>query len=201
MSDQRTQKIAAVALCLVILGSIGWLVSRSKRGPAYDWRNHYAAIGRVIAEETLKGLGPNASLVIQKYEGANPVLDHTLALLRRAGATVLATEEVPFSPEPVTTGARYVALCQKYPGAAAILTYCGNPRFAPAEAVKLPAARPRLIIIGADTNELRGDCAAGLVSLAFVTRRGPRQTTTSEPKNYREVFDESFQVIRSGAGL
>jgi hypothetical protein len=189
----RSNKPTIIILLLLILAAVGlWI--RNLRPPSdYDWTNHYAAVGSVIAEETVRELGPGASLVIQRYQGANPVLDHALEELRRAGVTLLATETVPVTG---TTGVSIVELLRNYPHAAGILTYSGTPQFTDQDRADLPTPRPKLIIIGRDTDELRADCASGFVHLAIVSRHGRRATPPADPKNYRAVFDESYQIVR-----
>ena len=196
-SRLQNNKMLAVVLCCVIAGAVvlvvrGW----QSRGPTYHWSDHYRAVGRVIGEEVARQLGAGDGIVVQCYGGPNPVLDQALDVLKHDGHGVLATEIVAASTEPITTDARYAELCQKYPQAAAILTYSSDPYFAQPTPAALPRPHPRLIVIGTNAAQMQRYCDAGWVSLAFVPRQGQAGHPASPPKNDREEFAESFQIIR-----
>jgi hypothetical protein len=170
----------------------------------------HAAVGRVLAEQTLSLLKPGGQVtVISRDTSAfqNPATDIQFAsysrALKRGGVKIAAIESLqvdPLRPMSVPSG-DFFRLIKTSAKGNVIVSLMGPPMLTDAQLLQLGEPNPAIVAFCPgplrDQVDLRSLFSRGLLQAAVVSKRGITASLT-RPASERDAFDRQFVAVTSG---
>ncbi|MGD0651234.1 MAG: hypothetical protein ABSA97_08865 [Verrucomicrobiia bacterium] len=203
----RRTKLILFSIVGIVGGAI-WLFVylRGVNRPSTASVAPFAALGEVTAQETAKLLDNKGRIVVVTRDTGQypaPELEEQLKAFQQTvkqhpDLTLAATEKVQLDTDITDAGLSpdfYLNLLQKYPDAAAIVSFVGPPALSPQQIRTLPQKIPKFIAVSLATVPLKRLFRSDLIHVAIVNRTKPAQQSGKKPASAREQFDQYFQVV------
>ena len=230
-ADRREKKKrAAVALLLFLIAiSIAslFLSLREPPPPKPDMRP-LLEVAKVLAEETSVLLEKQGQVVVITAEGSDPhkaQIEAFQASLKQKGMVPAIVENL--KPEQMRQGPgmggipadRFLKLLEKYPDAAAVVSFIGPPEFKDDEMSKLPPRIPKIAVFASMGTGVKKLLQKEIIQVAIIPRMGPPPpppnesgrsspaaigaTTTNQAKTMsgREMFDMRYEIVTPESDL
>lgn len=204
----RDRPVIAVVAGIILLGSLTAIFLTTRGLPLRPDTAIPDEIGRSLARESVKLLGPGARLTVLMRDTATfpqPAADRTLASLtrelRRSGATVSAVQRFevdPLRPTQVPPG-DFVELIRRSAAGDVIVSLLGPPLLSAEQRAALPSAPAcRIVVLSAgpfpDIAGLRQLAGQNLLHAAVVDRPAPKGSSGTAAR-IPESFEELYSVL------
>lgn len=208
--DKRTKKILALSVAAGII-FVSWLFilwTQIPRLPPKKPETH-SALGRLMAEQTIKCLQNKGEIVILAYDISRmhvPKLEaQKKTFLRTLEASRIKVRRTVFIPplqgeapdiEGGFPGQIFLDAVKDHPQMAAIVSFAGMPRLRNLQVDASVAAGPKLIVYTANDPDLRMALEDEVVDLAIVPRGsvlGNEPVKDSDKPG--EWFERDFQIL------
>jgi hypothetical protein len=191
-------RVVMLLAMVILAGSIASVVWQLRKPPPQSTKllSINAALGQVLAEETIKRFGTGGAVVL--------VTDPNASMATRARAVACQNEMQRYGKLRVIqvaprnfeatgeiTGAQYAEWQDKYANARAIVSLVGLPALDPA--TTKPTGPPWVVLLSGDPR-LADFLQAGLVDLAVVGRYAPI-VSAPDAAPHRQMFDLNYQVV------
>ena len=206
--DSPSKKAAAVTLSLLAIGFATFLIYK-QRQPVKNPFPHHRALGRAMAEETIKSLEhrDKKRVLIITAKTPNPMLSaqfETFLQTLKQHPEIEIKDTVHLEPDPkhpVTLGhglsaRRFVRLVEKNLKADAIVSFVGVPDPFDSEMNALAVKVPRFLAETGDRDRVQKLIDQKMLRVAIVPRY-EFPSPVKEPKTEQQWFDKYFQIIRA----
>lgn len=212
LNSPAKRKLVALCCVIVITGSLTWIFLSQRGRPAAAAQPHIA-LGRVLAEETVKLLGKQGRVVVispnlRKELTVKWEVDSFTESLKRQGSVEIQTAVTiqPFElslkdPQKGFAGDAYLSIVRKHSKADAIISFVGLPQLADTDLHQLSEHPQKLIAVSRSRKNLEKFLNARVTPFAIVPRFKFPSPVTGKPRNSREWFDKYFQIVRSPSEL
>ena len=189
---------------LVIAAASYWIYYREFKRPKHNVELH-RHIGAVMAEQTVKAVGPKARLVLVTIPtGSEPELATQLEAfkqtLNRLGKYELRENELDTKDQPKygigngLSGRRFVRTVNNNKSADGIVSFVGAPKLSDAEISELKK-QPKFIAETRSPEHLPRLFEKQLIHAAVVSRFSFPAPGPVEPRTPQEWFNKRYQVI------
>ncbi len=203
MTPGRKNMLIASA-CAVAIGLSAFSLLRRYHTPPYNVELHQH-IGRLIAEQTAKVVGPKGRVVfITIPTGSEPELatqlDAFKQTLKKLGSYDLKEQELDTKDQPKyglgngLSGRRFVRTANKNEKADAIVSFVGAPDITEQELTELKKS-PRFLAEARSPDHLPKLFEKKLLQVAIVSRFSFPAPGPIAPKTTQEWFDKRYQII------
>ena len=199
------QQIKLALGWIVIVGWLFWLWGSINPTPPFDPAQH-VALGQVVAEESLKLLGPGGRFILILRDAGtfqSPATDvHKRTFLKTvtaAKAQVASTLSVKVDPlrVPAVPPGDLLRILKEAKDGDVIVSFAGPPVFSEAQMGKLGGKFPKMVAVCTGAIPKQVDLGSilkrGVLSLAILDREGaakPIQAIRDE----RGLFDRYYQL-------
>jgi hypothetical protein len=201
-SGRRTKLI--VFSIVGILGASISLFFTLRNRPSSASMGPFVALGEVTAQETAKLLGNKGHIIVVRRDTSQypaPEFEEQLKAfqrtIRQQPDLTLAATETAFDAH-ITDGRLhpdfYLNLLQKYPDAAAIVSFVGPPALSAQQIKDLPQKIPKFIAVSLQDAPLSRLFLSSVIQVAIV-KRPPGPRSGKKPASTRETFDQFYQVV------
>lgn len=197
----RNNTVISISAGVVTAVSLGVLaVSSANWPPRFNPAPHQAA-GRLLAQETLRRLGPGGQITVITRDTSDfkqPAPDLLLASFQRAvgrthaAATTVHTLEVdPLRLIEVPSG-DFMGLIGKASVGSVIVSLMGPPMLTVEQRAQLGTIRPKILAFCPGNQpaqiDLRQVFAQGMLDVAVVSRRHPVPTSSARDQEFFEII-------------
>ena len=203
---QQTVLIGAV-IAIAISGGVLYKFFAKPRSVDAATQSLFDAYTQVAAQEVSRLLGGRGGVVVLMWgppaddardPNGPPVVQAFCRALPRFGLRLLAKEQVAPVPEGydiVWTAENYRSALERYPQAAALVSFVGDPQLSAENIHELPAHRPRLIVVrGGKVEAARKLFELGILDGAVLPcMEAP--ANDRPPKSAREWFDRFYLFV------
>ncbi len=203
-------KAAVIVLALVaISGSVFWIWKQQQEPKVEDKYPQYVAMGRVLAEETMRSIEhrPKKRVLIITGKTEDPVmglqLESLLATFKKNPEieikdteTVESEKKRAVGPGNGLSARRFVRIVEKNLKADAIVSLVGVPDPDDKDLKDLDVKVPRVIAFVSDRDRVEPLFAQKMLKIAVV-HRYQFPSPVSDPKSPQEAFDKYFQIMRA----
>ncbi|HUK82840.1 MAG TPA: hypothetical protein VLZ12_09455 [Verrucomicrobiae bacterium] len=204
-----SQRAVLIGAVVAIIGSGAVLYKYFAQPKTTDAasKNLFEAYTQVAAQEISHLLGGRGDVVVlmwgppaddAKDPAGPPVVQAFCRALPRVGLRVLAKESVPPVPagyDIVWTADNYRQILERYPQAAALVSFVGDPQVRAENVHELPARRPKLVVVrGGKAENARELFELGVLDGAVLPCVEPPSSDRA-PKSAREWFDRYYLFI------
>ena len=175
------------------------------------------ALGVVLAEETALAAGSNHQVaVISPDAHWGPVSDVEEAFrsaIKRKGFQVVTAKSAnlgdPMSFRAGLKGTDFVDALNQSSEAGAVVSFCGAPLLQPADAARVSAGHPPVLVVAtvtlgrqpgvpSDRLLLTNQLAAKIIQLAFVDGSNPVSPNTGQSDDTHGMFAQNYHILRLG---
>jgi len=207
MTPYAKQVSIAVAAMAVIAASGLWIYKKHfAPSPYQPGVQSHAAVGEVLAEETIKLVGDSGRIVvITLEEGQSRELDmHYEAFkdgLKKSSIKIIRTDTISgakskYGPGLGMSGRRFVRAVAKYPDADAIVSLVGLPEADEEELKELEGKSiPKVLAFARSSKALEELFKNRWLDVAVVPRI--QSSGPAKPRTSREWFDKQFEIVRA----
>ena len=204
MSPGIKNGLLAAASVLVIAASGAWIYYHEFRAPKHDVRLHQR-VGEIMAEQTVKLVGPKARLVLITIPtGTEPELKTQLeafrAMLKKLGNFEIKDHELDTKDQPKyglgagLSGRRFVRTVKNNPKADGIVSFVGAPKLSESELAEL-AKMPKFIAETKSPDHLPKLFEKQIIQVAIASRFIFPAPGPQSPKTPQEWFDKRYQIV------
>ena len=202
------EKLVPLLAILVIAGAVAWIYRSQSATQKFDL-NPYHALGAGTAEETIKLLGHQSSLVViipDTSEFKNAAVAGQLqsfqdTIQKNKAMSVAATVRFKLTPmEAMATGGaiprdQFLKLLQSHPTAGAVVLFCVFPPLAAQDYAALKQSGIKVVVASACMPGYRKLVESQVIHLAIVPQFERPAATKSPPTTLRGWFEQDFQVV------
>ncbi len=207
--DEKKKPIITAIAILAIVGSIASMFfTQCERRPKVNMKP-YLAIGQVMAEETSKLLNNQGEIVVIAMDTKQfkmPTVEAQLKTfqetLRKQGSVkVLAIEPLSMSnmgiigPEMGMPAATFLPIAEKYPNAAAFVSFVGAPALQEEDLARLGERRPKIIAFCSFGMGLKSLFERQIIHVAIVPHLEARGDQSKKPDTLRDWFNQYYKVV------
>jgi hypothetical protein len=174
-----------------------------------------SALGSVLAEETIRAIGANKTVVIlaqERKDGAESSAESEFKnALKKSGVTIAATV-FPNLGDPMHYGEfglhanDFLQVVQKYGSAGAIVSFIGAPLLQSSQLGNVPAHPPVFVVAVSNLGEVPGVTGnpamlpalfqAKVIQLAIVDGASPSASSVKSDDAH-QLFAQKFQILRA----
>jgi hypothetical protein len=206
MISRSTKNWLIAVTSVVVIAACGFWIYRTQFAPPKGNDVLHKAVGRVMADETIRLLGDRGKIVIVAMEFAkvpemqSQVESFKAALQSSGGISVKQTYNLETDNQPKyglgsgLSGRRYVRIVNKNVDAAAIVSFVGAPSLTDDEIAELKV-KPVLIAEARSPSKLKPLFDKQVLNLAIVARFQFPTPVKGKPRTPRDWFDQRFQVV------
>jgi hypothetical protein len=210
LNNNPVTKAVVVVLALAATGaSVFWIWKQQQPPRPEDKYSQYVAMGRVLAEETMRAIEhrPKKRVLIITGKTDDPImglqLDSLVATLKKNPEieikdteTVESEKKRGVGPGNGLSARRFVRIVEKNLKADAIVSLVGMPEPDDKDLKDLDVKVPRVIAFVSDRDRVEPLFAQKMLKIAVV-HRFQFPSPVKEPKSPQEAFDKYFQVVRA----
>lgn len=208
-TSSAKQVLTAVAAILVTVASAIWI-----------WRTEFAVhadnvplnqtIGRVLAEQTARVVGPTGKIALVLMDpGHSPELKVQVEAfqnaLKQLGAIAIQdkvmldpADNPKYRPGSGLSARKFLKIARKHPGADAIVSFIGAPPMSDADLAELKPV-PKLIAETHSPEKLTNLFSQKILVAAIVPRFQFPAPGPKKPHTGQQWFDRYYQLVGSGA--
>lgn len=203
----RDSKPARIVSSLTIVGALGFLFLFFHAFPPRPPAPLHEAIGQVMAEQTLRLLGPDGRVLvisreIREFErsAAEMQLRAFIRALEKAGQKPSATRLVKIDPDRVVAvpPGDFLELLRKTSEKDVVTSFMGPPTLSGAQAAQLSATHAKVAALCTGPTpaivDLQGLFSAGLLHAAVVDRKDAMMSAGAAPSG-RVWFERLYQLV------
>jgi hypothetical protein len=174
-----------------------------------------SALGSVLAEETIRAIGANKTVVILTQEskggGESSAESEFKKVLKKNGVAIAATVS-PNLGDPMHYGEfglhanDFLQVIQKHGSAGAIVSFIGAPLLPPSQLANIPAHPPIFVVAVSNLGEVPGVTGnpamlpalfqAKVIQLAILDGAAPGNFSVRKSDDAHQLFAQKFQILR-----
>lgn len=175
-----------------------------------------SALGSVLAEETVRVIGANKTVVILTQErkgGAESSAESEFKnALKKSGITIAATLS-PNLGDPMRYGEfglhanDFLQIIQKHGSVGVIVSFIGAPLLQPSQLASVPTHPPMLVVAVSSLGEVPGVTGNAamlpalfqtkVIQLAIVDGGTPASSSAKKSDDAHQLFAQKFQILRA----
>lgn len=202
--SQRTILMGAV-LAMIVSGVMLYKFFTKPISIDSATQNLSQAYTQVTAQEISHLLGGRGDIVVlmwgppsddASYPDGPPAVQAMCQALQKGGLHIVAKDRVPPVPagyDIVWSAENYRSVVDRYPQAAALISFVGSPQLSDDSIRSLPSPRPKLIVVRlAKIETAQPLLQQGVLDGAVLPQNAP-PASDHPPKTVREWFDKFYQ--------
>jgi len=207
---ETRKKITGIVAVLILCGALISIVKTCRDTSDRQLADAETALRRVGAEETVKLLGENSRVVLLTIKGVGgkqrESVEQWREILEKSGVEVQAVETIDPADYRMADfelmsagmpGDWVIQQLETHADADAVISLLGPPSFSDDHFESVPESRPKMILLSPIDIPymLVPFFQEDIIQLALVARMVGFWDDQPAKGNYREIFDQHFQVV------